>query len=319
MATRMGSGIELGRCSTTGIGSLPFEDPDKAISLVLENCEIPYWPQLKNESMYDQFAFPLPREDDMTSFYEDIINEREERFVYPRELFRGFYRFAELIGRRKLEIVKGQIIGPITLGYYLKDKDKKALILDENWREIIVKAISAQAKWQEKFLKCIAKEVIIFFDEPFLSISGTPQFSLSPEECDSILTEVLSAVKCLRGIHCCGNTDWERVLSLPLDIVSFDAYKYGRNFAAYRKEVNDFTDKGGIIAWGITPSTSEIEDEDVVSLHKKLLDLIENSHLLESSMVTPSCGLSSLTPDQAVKALKTTGDLSRMLKKKLDN
>ena len=155
--------------------------------------------------------------------------------------------------------------------------------------------------------------MIIFFDEPFLAISGTPQFSLSLEECDSILTDVLSGLNCLRGIHCCGNTDWERILSLPLHIVSFDAYKYGRNFASYRKEINNFMDKGGIIAWGITPSTPEIEDEDVDSLYKKLIHLTD-SHTLDSSVITPSCGLSSLPPVQAIKALKTTKELSKRLR-----
>jgi methionine synthase II (cobalamin-independent) len=312
-------GARLGNCSTTGIGSLPFQEPDEAIELVFESCDVPYWPQLKGESMYDQFSFPLPREEELIQFYEDLIHEREERFVYPRELFRGLYRLAEWVGSKRLDIVKGQITGPITLGYYLKDVGGKALILDEKWREIIVKAITAEAKWQEKFLRSFANEVVIFLDEPLLAISGTPQFSLAPGECDSLLEEVFSGMGCVRGIHCCGNTDWERILSLPIQIVSFDAYNYGRNFVAYRKEIGDFVDRGGTVAWGITPSTQDIEDEDVSSLCTKLLGIVGGLDILESSMITPSCGLSSLSPVQATTASKMTRELSRMLKNRSES
>jgi len=305
--------IELGNCQTTGIGSVPFEDPDTAIKLILDRCDIPYWPQLKGESMYDQFSFPLPWESDVISFYEDILEEKKERFTYPKRLFRGLYRFADLVDE-KLDVIKGQIIGPITLGYYLKDDQGKALILDENWKEIIVMALRAEAGWQELFLRSLAKEVIIFLDEPFLSISGTPQFTISPKECDSMLREVLSGFDCIKGIHCCGNTDWEQILSLPINIVSFDAYAYGKNFAAYKKDIRKFIDCGGMVAWGITPSTQEIESENTETLSKKLLGLMENTCPPESSMVTPSCGLSSLSHKQAKRAMEITQDISDFLK-----
>ncbi|MFH1129037.1 MAG: methionine synthase, partial [Candidatus Omnitrophota bacterium] len=49
----------------TGIGSLPYEDPAKAVDLVLKYLpQIPFWPQLPKlggcEGMVAQFAQNLP-------------------------------------------------------------------------------------------------------------------------------------------------------------------------------------------------------------------------------------------------------------------
>ncbi len=49
----------------TGVGSLPHEDPERAVRAVLSGCPaIPYWPQLPRrtflENMYIQFGAGLP-------------------------------------------------------------------------------------------------------------------------------------------------------------------------------------------------------------------------------------------------------------------
>ncbi|MBI5124339.1 MAG: hypothetical protein HZA72_02860, partial [Candidatus Omnitrophica bacterium] len=49
----------------TGIGSLPFKDPEKACRVVFENFKsIPFWPQLPKRSykehMYCQFSEGMP-------------------------------------------------------------------------------------------------------------------------------------------------------------------------------------------------------------------------------------------------------------------
>ena len=51
--------------AATGIGSVPFDDPQACVSLILENmAEMPYWPQMVRlgyrEDMVPQGAGGLP-------------------------------------------------------------------------------------------------------------------------------------------------------------------------------------------------------------------------------------------------------------------
>ncbi|HDY70375.1 MAG TPA: hypothetical protein ENH50_01765, partial [Nitrospirae bacterium] len=49
---------------TTGIGSLPFHDPEAAAEFVLTHCDIPFWPQLPaisfRELMIPQYSEGFP-------------------------------------------------------------------------------------------------------------------------------------------------------------------------------------------------------------------------------------------------------------------
>mgnify|MGYP001584719604 CR=1 FL=1 len=49
----------------TGIGSVPFKDPESALSVIFENLKaVPFWPQLPRrsfmESMYVQYSEGMP-------------------------------------------------------------------------------------------------------------------------------------------------------------------------------------------------------------------------------------------------------------------
>ena len=139
-----------------------------------------------------------------------------------------------------------------------------------------------------------------------------------------VIAEIASAGG-LAGVHICANGDWGPVLSSAAHIVSFDAYSYFDNFILYRQQLIDFVNRGGVLAWGIVPTSSQeiIEKEDTASLLKKwahqlkcLEDLgISRERLLSQTLVAPACGTGSLPLATAIRVLKMTSKLSQTIRK----
>ena len=125
---------------------------------------------------------------------------------------------------------------------------------------------------QTSFLKKASQTVILFLDEPALAGLGSSAFiSIDKDDIASHLNEVIAAIhkeKGLAGIHVCANTDWNMLLGLDLDVISFDAYGFFDRFATCRNAVTEYLDRGGIIAWGGIPTSNAeaIEKESTESL-----------------------------------------------------
>jgi len=109
-----------------------------------------------------------------------------------------------------------------------------------------------------------------------------------------------------RGIHLCGNPDWDFLLGLNLDILSLDIYTNAEIFSSYAPAIKRFLDNGGIIAWGIVPTGFEaFEKENMNSLTAQLENVwqilvkkgVDISHMLQQSMLSPAtCCL--INPDK---------------------
>jgi methionine synthase II (cobalamin-independent) len=120
-------------------------------------------------------------------------------------------------------------------------------------------------------------------------------------------------------------TDWSLLLSTTIDILSFDAYKYSQSLSLYPEDLKAFLSRGGIIAWGIVPTTEDaLEQETPESLLTRLDEAfllltekgIAKEDLIESCLITPSCGLASIPKEAAYTALKLTSGVSYLLKKR---
>ena len=303
--------------ATTLIGSLPYKNSVEAIDKVLDGrISCPSWPQLPargyKESMYVQTGAHLPglktegdkatvdlSNYDPTEAYMAILNDDVDYYVYPTDLFSGFYELLER-DARSFQAVKGQVTGPISEGLQVLDAGDRPVIYDESYGEIVRKTVNMSAKWQAKRLSAMNPNVIIFFDEPSLSMLGTPFASISDDEAMNWINEALDGVDCYRGVHCCGNTNWPLLLKTNIDILSIDAYQYGENLIMFPDELTEFYGKGGAVAWGIVPSNNDLlEFEDVESLVERMESLFDkmeekgiNRHKAAAqSMITPQCGL----------------------------
>jgi hypothetical protein len=157
-----------------------------------------------------------------------------------------------------------------------------------------------------------------------MSAYGSIAVMLSRERIISLLEEVFAGIKGLKGVHCCGNTDWSVLLETSVDILSFDAYNYAQSLSLYPAEVKNLLTRGGAIAWGIVPNEAEVlARETVASLKDRLEETmapftrngIRFRQLAEQSLLTPSCQITSLvTEEAAARALELLTDLSRLMR-----
>lgn len=318
----------------TGIGSLPHSDAEGAVSFVMKYLpRLPHWPQLpkrsKAEEMTRQFLEGIPgvrEEDDRVwlqrpesapgeweAYWEASESEDLEAFAISEERAKGFYVFLRRLRDYNPPSVKGQLIGPLTLGFSLKDETGRYAFYDQALRDMLIRVLNLKAKWQIKRLKEAHSEVrvFLFFDEPCLGAVGTPAISLSREEllrCYGGLLEGLDAVK---GIHVCANTDWTLLLEAGFDLLSFDCYNFGESLLLWKDHLRVFLRRDGYIAWGIVPTEplliGSFKTEGLVEL---LLDYVRKSGLLFDFspfqfLITPSCGLGTLDVSAAEVVYRT--------------
>ncbi|MFH1539799.1 MAG: hypothetical protein ABIH66_12670 [bacterium] len=221
--------------------------------------------------------------------------------------------------------VKGHTTGPITWGLTATTADGRACHYNEQFRDCMVKALERKARWQICKLKKLHPEVIIFIDEPYLQSIGASFVSLKPDDVVNNLNEVIAGIHAegaAAGIHCCGNTDWALLAGTKADIINFDAYEYAESLSLYAGEVAAFLERGGVLAWGIVPSSEEVGGEDADSLIAALREAmgllvkkgIRESRLMEACLITPSCGAGSLEPELAERMLRLTAEVSGILR-----
>jgi len=326
-------------CAPTVIGSLPCTDPAKAVDLVLEKLvTVPTWPQLPQvgfqENMYVQFMSGLPgvqvekirvnlADYDPEAIYTKILEDNVDLFAFPQYGFSGFHEFMSRELPSSARAVKGQITGPVSLGLQVTDLDDKPVIYDEAYAEIIRKSLNLMARWQERELRRKCPETILFIDEPYLSIIGTPFASVSQADVTSWIAEVTTGLEGMTGIHCCANTDWPFVMSMGIDVLSFDAYDYGYTISLYPEEVDRFLQNGGSLAWGIVPNHEEpFLQENASSLADKVEELmtslvnkgLDREMLLRQSLLTPQCGLGGLDAEVGAKVLDLLVETSAELR-----
>jgi methionine synthase II (cobalamin-independent) len=267
-------------------------------------------------------------EKEVERFYLSVEKGETDSFRISEDYASGLRLLKDLSWeevRKQIKYIKGQITGPVTFGLALTDQEKKPIFYDPTWRDILIHHLSFKARWLEKRFHDLFPGIptILFFDEPSLSSFGSAFSSLNREDVIRSLNECYDAVKGLKGTHCCGNTDWNLLLSTNLDILSFDAYGYLETLSLFPKELKAFLERGGILAWGIVPTSEEILKEDAQSLVKRFKKGIErlskkgiDSELLKRAIITPSCGTASLPVPLAERVCQLTAEVSQRLRDK---
>lgn len=292
----------------TGIGSVPYTDPEQAISLVFKTMpEIPHWPQMPGRGVGEGFVFqfltPLVdmgllkfRKD---SAYFDTDNERWsenladfytlymaavegdkealERFAFPESAASGFFAFTEHIekeGPGEALYFKGHLAGPLTIGFQLKNESGKYAYYEDQPRDVLVKTLALHARWQSLKLSGLGRPAIIFVDEPGISVYGKSDYITVAREMiirdmNEIFDQIHSA-GALAGVHSCDAIDWSILYQSDTDIVNLDVYNYGDSLLPFARELKEFIKRGGVLAQGIVPTSDIALEESLESLSERL-------------------------------------------------
>lgn len=341
----------------TLIGSLPVDDYDQALDLIMAHTpDIPLWPQLPSnplERMMNQFVEGLPGivesesrtyfemtgpdfEAEQLAFFEDYLAVVESpattlssRFVVSEARAKGIYELKKrAVHHPEILALKGQITGPFTLLTGLADLDHRLGYYNPAFREMAVKALAMKGVWQVELLKDLQVPVLVFIDEPALAGLGSSAFiSISKDDIAQDLSEVIGAIKQsggLTGIHVCANTDWNFLLSLDLDVLSFDAFGFFDRLITCKEQIHAFMARGGVIAWGIVPTgdVASINNEtcdSLVALWEKQVEALvggawDKKAIVAQSMITPSCGTGALPLAAATKVLALVRDVSAVIR-----
>jgi methionine synthase II (cobalamin-independent) len=337
----------LSPLAATGIGSVPFTDPEEAVALILEHLpQVPYWPQMVRlgypEEMVPQAVRGLPslrvdvasrtvlvdpdqpRDLALGQFYEAILSGEMDPFALEHEEARGFFALLTAVASRDdgCQALKGQLSGPVTLAGIVKDQDGKPILYDREMTQAVCQGLARKAAWQAQKFRELGKEAIIFFDEPYLTGFGSAYLPISREEVLDILTQTLEETRqsgpVILGVHCCGNTDWSMLLEAPLDVLSFDSYGYFDSLCLYDKALAKFLARGGWLAWGLVPTGEELKGETADRLWQRFQEQVRRlaaqgldlQGMLSRALLTPACGMGFLSQESARRVLALLADLS---------
>ena len=345
----------------TGIGSMPFGDVEHAVDVSLSKvAEAPFWPQLPkldlNEQMEIQYSEGMPcvkidREkgrmyfdtsgdysEDFAEFYEVYMMAMDpdegsgdcSAVAVSSDFSKGIYAMETRLKSlgSQLPFVKVQTTGPCSFALSIVDENKRAIYYNEEFRDVIIKTLAMKCRWQIQKFQPFAGKVICFVDEPILSGFGSSTYiSVKREDIVAYLAEMIEAIhadNAIAGIHCCGNTEWSILIDAGVDIVNFDAFEYGETIAIYADGVKPFLERGGMLAWGVVPTSKAIQEQSVetmVAHFEKMMDNlvskgVDKQLIIEQAIVTPSCGAGTMDPDDAEKVFEITDLLSIAMQEK---
>jgi len=280
--------LSLTPLAATGIGSVPFVDPEETVSLIMETLpQVPYWPQMVRLGFWEEMTAQaarglaalkideaartveldpgLPRDEALAQFYEAVLAGELEPFAMEEKEARGFYALLRAVAAEKspCKVLKGQLAGPVTFAGMVKDSDGKAILFDRELTQAACLGLARKAAWQAQKFRDLGKDPVIFLDEPYLTGFGSAYLPMAREKVLEILNPTIEELRQAAGgpvavgLHCCGNTDWGLLLEAPIDILSFDSYGYFESLRLYDKAVAKFFERGGWLAWGLVPTGAE--------------------------------------------------------------
>jgi hypothetical protein len=299
---------------TTAMAVMPHTDVARALEAAL-SLDVPFWPQLPNysyyEDMYVQAAehFPgivLDLEKRTLRFSMDKFAEELEdalgRFDDPAffdvgETYSAVYHRFLALELADRPAIRGQLEGPISFGFNVLNQDERPILFDDTVRPFMLDFMARRLNVQLARLKQKNPKAFMFVDEPGLQFLFSALAGYGDMKAKGDLDQFFAQVDRPRGIHLCGNPDWDFLLNLDLEVLSLDVYTNAEVFASYAKSIARFLDRGGVIVWGIVPTGFEaFGQEEIPTLIGRLETIwktlwargVDRQQLLSQAMLSPA-------------------------------
>jgi hypothetical protein len=333
-----------GNLLTTAMAVMPHTDINRALEMAL-SLDVPFWPQLPRysyyEDMYVQASEHFPgiilnvEKRTLRFSMEKFTNELEEtmaHFEEPEyfdisETYSEVYHRFLMLDLADRHAIRGQLEGPISFGFNVVDQDNRPILFDDTIRPFIMEFLSRRINVQLSKLKKINQNAFMFIDEPGLQFVFSAMSGYGDIAARRDMEIFFSLIEKPRGVHLCGNPDWDFLLGLDLDILSLDVYTNGEIFSSYASSIKKFLDRGGMLVWGIIPTNIELfEKENIDTLETRLIEMwsflekkgIDRDFLMSRSMLSPAtCCLVNPDIEKTVeKAFTMVKELSTRLRER---
>ena len=221
--------------------------------------------------------------------------------------------------------IRGQLEGPISFGLNILDQDERPIIFNDTVRPFLMEFMARRLNIQLSKLKDMNPNAFMFVDEPGLQFIFSALSGYDSVRAAEDMRYFFSMIEHPRGVHLCGNPDWDFLLAQDLDVLSLDIYTNAEVFSSYTKAITRFLDKGGILVWGIVPTTTDIfAGENSLNLEmrlkavwQRLIDKgLDRQLLMQRSMLSPAtcCLINSDKTVTVEKAFTTIRELSAKLR-----
>ena len=323
----------LPKHATTAIGSLPHTQGELGLQLALQ-LDIPFLPELPAgnpaEFMIASALEGLPGlafdEQGMCTVdraawergapafgtqLDDALRTGDLSAFEPSPVARRAWRpFLWEVQNRKLALAKAQLAGPSTVRWGTQLSTGGMVADDAAVDRQVFRLVLARCLAMVKALRTAGATPLFYLDEPGLyALDVTDGRHLLNLQEIRLLVVALQREGALVGLHCCGNTRWEALLELGLDLLSFDVRLSLDALLDVPGPLEAFLGSGGALSLGIVPtdlgqdaSVGELVEAAATSL-EAVLGKNRARAALDHAVLTPACGL----------ALRTVPDAERIV------
>jgi hypothetical protein len=322
--------------ATTAMGILPHENADDALNLAF-SLDVPFWPQLPRVSFYEDMYVQA-----LEHFPGTVLDEASQRVYIDTQLFytgldeffsheedASWFALSEHYSRvyrkflahdlSRFKSVHGQVISPVSLTLKIVDENGRPIVYNDDIRSIAFSFIQKRVNAQYRELVVKNERAFVWIDDPGLEFIFSAMSGYDHVRARDELLEFYDGIEGPRGLHLCGNPDWDFLLSLNIDIISLNAWGFGDIFVNYAK-VNDFIKSGGVVSWGIVPTyQEELTKEDAGTVITRLEKIwgplvqrgLDAAEIAAGSMLAPAtCNLAN--PDRTETVEKAFSFLCRV-------
>ena len=346
------------RCRTTAMAIMPHTNIEEALELVF-SLDIPFWPQLPRISFYeDMYAqasenFPGIAVDieneklifDTARFQQELGDYSEkmdqtETFALSQQYSAVYHKFLD----RDLQgyhAIRGQVTGPVSLGFSVLDEDRKPIIYNDEVRILLFDFIQKKVNVQYHKLREKNPNAFVWLDEPGLGFVFSGLSGYNDLQAKEDYRSFMQGLEGPKGLHLCPNVNLPYLLGLGVDILSFDAYQIEFMPKEYASAVAEFLKSGRVISWGIVPTESVmLSKETPETLAKRLMEYwevvsrntdVSLKQIAEQALVAPArccikdmeakgqaCQSAGMEEKNVGKAFAFLGEVSGMLKDRYD-
>ena len=333
-----------------GVGSVPQTDAEAAVAAILETYwRMPFWPQLPNraaeEQMIPQAGLDLPgaRWDGEILHWSGetgdaaLHGDQAGAAVPPADRAAGFHAFVAALEALPVEkrppVIKGQIVGPLTLSMLTRDMAGAAPHADPETLRWLAGFIGRAGAAQAKRLQALVPQVVLVFDEPALASIEEPilpvPWRLAVEVLQTTL-EPVQALGAIAGLHSCAPPDWTRVLKARPNLIHFDG-REGRldDLIEHKSALREHVARGGYLGWGLWPTDFPPggpggQPFDPKAMQYSLAKAAREIAFVDASMgaifkrsfLSGVCGGAGLRPEQAARMGSDLEEMSMGIRKR---